>query len=316
MNKDFQKEADQLLANQLNDWDLVKVNYAGLQKVITREIDFEEGFKIKIQFNPQRMRSSAAKVDAKSIQERACFLCVANLPVDQGVVDFLMDYLILVNPFPIFAKHFTIPLIHHTDQRIESHFDEMLQMAQSLTDYVVFYNGPQCGASAPDHLHFQAGNKGFLPLEEELLTIDKSLLKATTGCSCYAIDNYLRKALVLEGDDELKISELFTSIYGFLKTCIPGNPEPMLNLLTYSTGKTWTVFIFPRKKHRPDQFFLDGDAQILLSPASVDFGGVLITPREEDFYKLNKEIICDIFNQVTIGDAEWELVKDYVRNLK
>lgn len=316
MNKYFQKEADQLLANQLNNWDLVKINYAGLQKVITREIDFEEGFKIKIQFNPERMRSSNAKVDAKSIQERACFLCVANLPVDQGVVDFLNDYLILVNPFPIFVKHFTIPLIHHTDQRIESHFDEMLQMAQSLTNYVVFYNGSQCGASAPDHLHFQAGNKGFLPLEDEFLTIDKSLLKTTSGCSCFAIDNYLRKALVLQGDDDLKISELFKSIYGFLKTCIPGNPEPMLNILTYSTGKTWTVFIFPRKNHRPDQFFLDGDAQILLSPASVDFGGVLITPREEDFYKLNKESIRDIFNQVTIGDIEWELVKDFVRKLK
>lgn len=307
MNKN--KEVEVLIASQKNNWQLAKNNYSGLQKVITREIVFENKFKIKIQFNPERIRSSAAKVDAKSIQERKCFLCQANLPSEQHGIDFLNNYLILVNPFPIFTRHLTIPLKNHSDQRIEGHFEDMLLLAQSLNDYMVFYNGPQCGASAPDHFHFQAGNKGFMPIENEFDILSKTLLKQTGDCKIFAIDNYLRKTIVITGADKNILNIWFKQLFDILKTNIPSDPEPMVNILTCWADNKWYVYIFPRKKHRPDQFFKDGEDQILLSPASVDFSGVLITPREEDFIKLNESLIRDIFEQVTMGSPQWETVK-------
>lgn len=312
MNKN--KEVEDLINGQLIEWQLAKNNYAGLKQVMTREINFENNFKVKIQFNPERMRSSAAKVDAKSIQERNCFLCQANLPAEQHGIVFLNNYLILVNPFPIFTRHLTIPLKKHTDQLIEGHFEEMLLLAQSLSDYVVFYNGPRCGASAPDHFHYQAGNKGFMPIEDEFETLSKTLLKQTEDGEIYAIDNYLRQTIVITGSDKNIICKWFNQVFEFLKNIIPSDPEPMLNILTSWTENKWQVFIFPRKKHRPEQFFKEGEAQILLSPASVDFGGVLITPRQEDFNKLNEHLIRDIYKQVTIGEVEWELVKEHLHS--
>lgn len=316
MSRDYQTETDRLISDQLNNWSLARNNYCGLDHVLTREIVFNSNLKIKIQFNPERMRSSAAKVDPISIQERKCFLCAVNLPDEQWGIEFLNKYQILVNPFPIFRKHLTIPLQQHTDQRIQSHFGEMLLLAQSINQYVVFYNGPQCGASAPDHFHFQAGNKGFMPIDSEFETIEKTRLNSKNNCNCYAIDHYLRKTVVLTGPDIHVLIDWFNNGFEFLKTCTPSDPEPMLNILALWTGVEWRVFIFPRKKHRPDQYFKEGNDQILLSPASVDFGGVFITPREEDYYKLDENMIRNIFEQLTIDDAEWEAVKIHFCNIK
>lgn len=310
MNSSIQDKVDALIKQQLSEWPLAKSNFDGLQKVITREMVVNNQFVLKIQFNPERIRSSAAKVDARSIKERKCFLCPANLPAEQKGIEALNDYLILVNPYPIFSRHLTIPLKQHLDQRIEGRFAEMLLLAELLPDFVVFYNGPQCGASAPDHFHFQAGNKGFMPIEQELLRLTAATLRQTRECRLTAIDNYLRKALVMTGSDRSVLEQWFQEIMDLLKHWIPSTPEPMLNILAFWTGKEWQVVLFPRKKHRPDQFYREGDEQILLSPASVDFGGVLITPREADYYKLNETLIMDIFEQVTIGDEEWEALKD------
>lgn len=315
MNNTIIQQVDNLITEQLNNWPLAKNNFTGLQKVVTREIDFNNKFKIKIQFNPERIRSSAAKVDAKSIQERKCFLCPAHLPEEQKGVEFLDKYLILVNPFPIFKRHLTIPLKEHTDQRIEPHFGEMMQLAKALPGFAVFYNGPLCGASAPDHFHFQAGNTGFMPIEEEIGALQKTILKQTVDNQMLAIDVYLRKAILINGNDSKIIEQWFKEILELLKDYIPSDPEPMLNILTQWTGAYWQVIIFPRKKHRPDQFFKEGNEQILLSPASVDFGGVLITPREEDFNKLDEKLIRDIFHQVTMDDCGWEELKKKLSSL-
>ena len=310
---DFQKSVSQLIVDQTNNWELAKNNYAQLKKVISREITFAEGIKFIIQFNPERIRSSAAKVDPKSILERKCFLCPANLPPVQEGIEFRDDYLILINPFPIFKKHLTIPLKEHTDQLIENNFKELLLLAQSLHDYVVFYNGPKCGASAPDHFHFQAGNQGLLPIEKEFDTVNKTLLTSEQGCHYYVMDNYLRKTIVLTGNNIDQLRKWFDETFQFLKNHIPSDPEPMLNILAMWVNEEWRVFIFPRKKHRPDQYFMEGDDQIVFSPASVDFGGVLITPREEDFNKLDEPTIKDIFEQVTIEDEVWEKIKKHFK---
>lgn len=157
----------QLIRTQLQDWPLAKNNYDGLQKVITRDVLLPGGSTVQVQFNPERIRSSAAKVDAKSIQERACFLCAENRPPQQQGLAFDDDYTILINPFPIFPEHLTIPHNSHTDQLIAPYFGTMLSLAKELEGFTLFYNGPKCGASAPDHFHFQAGTKGFMPIEED-----------------------------------------------------------------------------------------------------------------------------------------------------
>ena len=309
LNMELQESVLQLINEQLVNWPLAHDNYNGLKSVKTRSLKVGPATEMRIQFNPARIRSSAAKVDAKSIQERKCFLCSANLPVQQRGIDF-GDYKILVNPFPIFPRHLTIPHKDHTDQRIEGRLTDMLNLARALPDFMVFYNGPRCGASAPDHFHFQAGNKGFLPIEKEFLThpgkvklLDKDNLRV------YSLENYLRKTLVFESNNEAILVKWFCRVFAFLGTLQSDEVEPMLNILCSREKDFWRVFLFPRREHRPRQFFAEGEEQVLLSPASVDFGGVLITPREEDFEKLNAEIVTDIFNQVTLENDSWHIVK-------
>ncbi len=299
-----------LIKDQLQNWDLAAKNYKGLKQVETRKLIFDSGTEIRIQFNPGRIRSSAAKVDAASIEARPCFLCQKNLPSAQRGVAFEEDYLVLVNPFPIFPRHLTIPHKSHIPQRIQGHLGDMMRLARALSDFVVFYNGPKCGASAPDHLHFQAGNKGFLPIEREFGSQHQPLPVNEAGLHISVLNHYLRKTLVLEGDDADEIEKWFNHIYSFLEKVQPGEDEPMLNILCSWEADRWRLFIFPRKEHRPRQFYAPGDAQILLSPASVDFGGVLITPRHEDFLKLNNLLVEDIFEQVTLGNNEWQRLKE------
>ena len=295
----LQKKVYELLGQQTQEWELAARNYKGLEKVEKHFFEFDSGVKIGVQFNPERIYSSAAKVDDKSISERKCFLCMENLPTEQKWVKYNHLYVILVNPFPIFPKHLTIPHRRHIDQRILEHFPEMLNLAQELDDFTIFYNGPRCGASAPDHFHFQAGNKGFMPLNEEFQKHSRRLLKQAENCSAWTMDNYLRNCIVLKGDDEKTLVHWFEKIYNLMQNFMQQEPEPMMNILANRETDHWEIFIFPRKLHRPWQFFSEDENKILLSPASVDMGGVLITPRKEDFEKLSATDILDIFAQVT-----------------
>ena len=306
----LEEKVDHLFDEQVVNWPMAKQNYEGLKEVKTRSLEFNPFTLMRVQFNPARMRSSAAKVDAKSIQERKCFLCQENLPPEQNQVAFRKDYLILVNPFPIFPRHLTIPHVSHTDQRIKGRLSDMLSLARELPGFVIFYNGPNCGASAPDHFHFQAGNKNFMPVEAEFKVHPQaSLLLDSKGLKVFSIDEYLRKTLVLEGDDSFEMEGWFNKVYKLLDALQNNGEEPMLNILCSWEKARWQLFIFPRQGHRPRQFFAEGDEQIVFSPASVDFGGVLITPREEDFHKLDHDVVIDVFKQVTLNDNDWELVK-------
>ncbi len=295
----LQKKVFELLDQQNREWELAARNYKGLEKVEKHFFEFDGGVKIGVQFNPERIYSSAAKVDDKSISERKCFLCHAHLPTEQIWVEFNDNYLVLVNPFPIFPKHLTIPHRRHIDQCIMEHFPEMLNLARELDEFVVFYNGPRCGASAPDHFHFQAGNKGFMPVEQEFHQVSKTLLRNENGCKAQSTENYLRHCIILEGNDKSMLSQWFQEIFGLMEKLMQQEPEPMMNVLCLWENEEWKIFTFPRKLHRPWQFFSEDENRILLSPASVDMGGVLITPRREDFEKLSASDILDIFTQVT-----------------
>lgn len=301
-------QARQLIKDQQIEWELAGKNYAGLKNIKVKKLAFD-GFDMEVQFNPERIRSSAAKVDAKSIKARPCFLCQKNLPKEQRGIPVLEHYLILVNPFPIFPEHLTIPNLRHVDQRIEDRFMDMLELSEVLEDFTVFYNGPKCGASAPDHFHFQAGIKGFLPIENDY---KKSIIPHEVN-TIHGIDiiqwaGYLRTILTFSGKDKQELVSIFETLLGKLKKLQPEESEPMLNILASREDDLWTVHIFPRKLHRPWQFFEEGQKQILLSPASVDMGGMLITPREEDFAKISAIDVKDIFNQVCLHEKKVEQI--------
>lgn len=300
-----------LLTSQLSVWDLARANYEALQKVEVKKIAFGD-FAISVQFNPARIQSSAAKVDAKTIQERKCFLCPANLPEVQKGIDYKNKYQILVNPFPIFPQHFTIPSYDHVDQLIFDRYEDMLDLAKSLDKFTIFYNGPKCGASAPDHAHFQAGNKGFLPIEHDVDILNKTIVKNEDGLLVYTIPNYLRNGLFIESTDKGKAVNFFKHLYALLH--IPeGEKEPMMNIVTWYDSRKWYSSIIPRAKHRPECFSAEGDANILISPASVDMGGVLITPLEKDFKKIRRQDISNIFEEVCIDNTR---LKEIINQIK
>lgn len=300
--------ARQLIADQQNEWELAGRNYTRLKNVKVRTLAFD-GFDLVVQFNPERIRSSAAKVDAKSIESRPCFLCRDNLPAAQRGIPVLNNYLILVNPFPIFPEHLTIPHLSHIDQRIKNKFVEMLEIAKALEDFTVFYNGPKCGASAPDHFHFQAGIKRFLPIERDYKKGSFfHEVKTQNGIDVIRWSEYLRTILTFSGKDKNILSAQFDMLFRELKNLQPDEPEPMLNILTSWEAGRWTVHIFPRQLHRPWQYFEEGGKQIILSPASVDMGGVLITPRAEDFDKISMEDAQDILAQVCLDESKFNKV--------
>jgi ATP adenylyltransferase/5',5'''-P-1,P-4-tetraphosphate phosphorylase II len=288
-----------LFENQLRDWDLAKTNFEALQQVKTKELNVD-GALYKVQFNPARIVSSGAKVDAKSIQERKCFLCEENRPDVQTGLNFEAQsgekYTILVNPFPIFPKHFTIPLKNHLPQLIKGRFIDMLDLSEEMSDFVLFYNGPKCGASAPDHFHFQAGNKDFLPLQNGWKNAVVEKLMETEKAKIFEI-NYSFPAFAIAANDKAESLKLFETIYQSLPVN-EGENEPMMNILTWYENKEWITIVIPRSKHRPDCYFEEDEKNILLSPASVDLGGVFITPLEKDFDKLTSNHIQMILNEV------------------
>ncbi|MDP2891438.1 MAG: DUF4922 domain-containing protein, partial [Bacteroidota bacterium] len=249
---------------------------------------------------------------------RKCFLCGENRPAEQDAIAYGEHFLILVNPFPIFKNHFTISCNSHIDQRFIPNVQSFLELARAMEGFTVFYNGPECGASAPDHLHFQAGESSFMPIAtefEKLKSISRQLYSGAET-QVWAFDNYLRKMISVETtslEEGLRIIGIY---YTHFQAMQPEKVEPMMNALcTFSDGK-WTIHLFPRKLHRPRQFFAEGNDQLLISPASVDFGGVFITPRKEDFDKISKAVIVDIFKQVSLNqDAFQELTEKIGQDL-
>lgn len=304
----IREEVNNLFESQLEDWTAVTKNYRDWAGVKTKDLFFD-GFRMKVQFNPARIRSSAAQVDEQSVRKRACFLCTENRPVEQKSIQYGEKYLILVNPFPIFPRHLTIPAVGHTDQLIKGRVGDMLSLAKDLPDYIVFYNGPKSGASAPDHFHFQAGSKGQLPIEEEVKCFKRKrlLFQQDSGC-LYEMSDYLRKTLVIESADADSIVKIFESLLSVLGTMQPEEKEPMINLLADYEEGMWRLFVFPRKKHRPSHYFAEGEERVLFSPGSVDMAGMLILVRDADFLKVDETLTKKMFSEITFSKKSWEEV--------
>lgn len=301
---DIAEASKYLFELQCNDWKLCHDNYEQLKNVQVKKFQFE-GYSIKAQFNPGRIISTSAKVDPKSIQERKCFLCEANLPTEQKGILYKDEYIILINPFPIFPIHFTLTNIHHQPQRIEDTFLYLLSFSKDLSKYfTMIYNGPRCGASAPDHLHFQAGNKYFMPIDDEADLIANeygSVVVDRENLIIQTVDDGLRKFLLFESNDEQLLIDSFHKFYKTYSQLMNENLEPLMNIISlYDAEFGWRVIVFLRAKHRSHHYFEDDEKKILVSPAAIDLGGVCIFPREEDFNRINEELIKEIFREVFI----------------
>lgn len=310
IRKPNSSDAVALIGRQRLDWGLATSNYKALSDVKVKEFDFGNA-RFKVQFNPARIVSSSAKVDPKSIAERKCFLCAQNRPEVQEELPYDSNFTILVNPFPIFPQHLTIPVNAHTDQLIRNYFGDMLDLAKDLDGFTIFYNGPKCGASAPDHMHFQAGNKGFMTIENEWRKTAE-VIGVKDSTTAYTYSDGMRTAFILEGRDKKQLVTRFESLYELLETK-PGEQEPMMNLLAWYEDGKYIAMIFPRAQHRPGCYTATGDANMLISPASVDMGGVFITPREEDFLKITPDAIRSILQEVCLSEEKMNAVADKLK---
>lgn len=305
-------DPEQFFTSQLKDFKIAQTNFLNLQKALYRTLKGDH-FLFQLQYNPERIRSTAAKVDEKTLKERKCFLCAANLLPGQKGIPYRNKYNIFINPYPKFDRHFTIPDRHHTPQLIDGRFGDMLMLAKDFPAYTFFYNGPKCGASAPDHFHFQMATRGVMPVEKEIENC--TVLRQTHSYQIGTIENYMRKIIVLTSDQPDLLENLFLQILSLLSQNIPSQPEPMINLLCWYTSSYWNVIIFPRRGLRPRQFYEEGNDKILFSPGCVDFAGLLVTPRKEDYDRYTPELLADLFGQLTLTNETWEKLSSSLRTL-
>lgn len=297
-------DAAAFITAQRAEWPLAARNFDALEGVEVRSIAMP-GMDIKVQFNPARIVSSGAKVDARSLAERPCFLCEKNRPAEQRGIDW-RGYTVLVNPFPIFPRHLTIPAVVHTPQRIQGRVADMLALAAELPGYTVFYNGPRCGASAPDHMHFQAGNSDFLPIWQALdaaplrTVADDGAGTRLSVCTALPVNVFVVDAATPEAGERM-----FDRLYRVLPE---GEEEPMMNLLAAGSR----LVVVPRKRHRPSFYGTEGEGCMLLSPASVDMGGAFITPRREDFDRLDAQLLARVFDELCLDTEQIEVISNKV----
>jgi glycosyltransferase involved in cell wall biosynthesis len=291
-----------LIEEQNNNWSILGGAYQDLNNVRIRSVNCGE-YNVALQCNPRRAISSGAAVDAQSIKNRLCFLCPDNLPARQKAIMYRKNYLILCNPAPIFKNHLTISHIKHQPQKISPSFTDLLILAKDLSlDFFVLYNGPACGASAPDHLHFQAVPKNALPFITEINALkpkqEISEIKYYTGAQIG------RSVLTLSGSNIDILSERLKRLIKIAQKVMATKSEPMMNVLCYYENDSWRLTIFLRQKHRPKAFFEKGEKRIFVSPGAIDMAGVIITPMEIDFERLNSDIVGGIYREVTLPDEK------------
>ena len=294
-------DIDRLFDDQLARWELAQNNYDNLHNAITRQL-CEGDSGVWGQHNAGGITSLSSMAIANKDSMRPCFLCEQNLPPEQLRLDFNDEFRVLVNPYPIFQRHFTLPSTHHTPQRIASRIATMLDMAQQLTPYTIFYNGPRCGASAPMHMHFQAAQKGVIPVESVEMESSMTLLGRHGESRLGLVNDTLRPIFLIQSPQRNEAEYLFSALYKALPPI--ENEEPMMNIIARYDYGQWRMWVFPRAKHRPECYYATDESQRLISPGAVEMGGLFIAPREEDYTRLTWQEIAEIYAEVTPSPQE------------
>lgn len=299
---------DALLAQQQQTWPQLRDAGVGLHQVEYRRFTIKGG-EVLAQFNPNRIVSTSAKVDAASIQARPCFLCADNLPAEERGLSFDTDFVLLCNPFPVLPKHLVIAARQHTPQAIAAAFGSLLDVTRALgPEFFTLYNGPKCGASAPDHLHFQAAEAALLPIWQELERGSATSWSSIADVEAFTLPGYRINLLGAGGSDRAALLIWFERALTTLAAVTENSEEPLLNLLATFKGGRWCVLLLPRQRHRPACYDAEGAAKLTISPAAIDLGGVLVVPQPEHFARLTAETLEQIYAEVTLRDdlfAAW-----------
>lgn len=284
---------------QMEKWADARHRFRDLKHVETHQLSDQ----LKVQWNPARIVSTGAKIDKKTLGDRPCFLCDKNRPKEQISKQIDERFLLLVNPFPILPVHFTIPARKHQPQSIYKNYGEMHRFLSLHSELMVFYNGPKCGASAPDHLHFQAGTSGILPLQANWQRLSRNLtdiISLNDDEKIALIHDFVVPAFVIISKSEDSDEALFQRLYKSMP--VRGDEtEPMMNIIAWRKGDEYISVVIPREKHRPEVYFAEGDAQMMVSPGALDMSGLIITPREEDFRKLTEESATAILQECGVS---------------
>ena len=284
---------------QMEKWADARHRFRDLKHVETHQLSDQ----LKVQWNPARIVSTGAKIDKKTLGDRPCFLCDKNRPKEQISKQIDERFLLLVNPFPILPVHFTIPARKHQPQSIYKNYGEMHRFLSLHSELMVFYNGPKCGASAPDHLHFQAGTSGILPLQANWQRLSRNLtdiISLNDDEKIAFIHDFVVPAFVIISKSEDSDEALFQRLYKSMP--VRGDEtEPMMNIIAWRKGDEYISVVIPREKHRPEAYFAEGDAQMMVSPGALDMSGLIITPREEDFRKLTEESATAILQECGVS---------------
>lgn len=291
---------------QLEVWTDARHRFRDLKHVETRQFSDQ----LKLQWNPARIVSTGAKIDKKTLGERPCFLCDKNRPKEQMSKQIDEKFHLLVNPFPILPVHFTIPARKHQPQLIYKNYGEIHRFISLHSDLMVFYNGPKCGASAPDHLHFQAGTNGILPLQTNWQRLSRNLtdiISLNDEEKISVVRDFIVPAFVIISKSAESDEALFRRLYKAMPQR-GDETEPMMNIISWRKGEEFISVVIPREKHRPEAYFAEGDAQFVVSPGALDMSGLIITPREEDFRKLTEEKALSLLQECGVSEEKMNAI--------
>jgi hypothetical protein len=286
---------EDLFRRQARDWPQLAKGVEGLARAQTRRVRID-WFDIFVRHIPHRVGSTTARVDRESIAKRPCFLCPDNLPPEEEGVRFGDDFTIYCNPFPIVDHHLTIAHREHTPQGIANQVGSMLDLAAALPGYFIIYNGPECGASAPDHMHFQAGWRLLFPIGKE-----------TAGLSGVTVPNYARNVLLFRERDRSALIDRMDRALDLLAKATGKRAEPLVNIAAFHETGEWVAYLFPRGKHRPEVF---NTGELTVSPASIDLCGIFVVPLARDFERITSDAIASIFREVTLPDDQFRQVAE------
>ena len=310
--------------DQLSRWPLACENFQALKNIEVREMNLG-GLDVRLQFNPARMISSAAKLSKADIAKRRCFLCRENRFPEQILLEFEgrknKKYHILLNPYPIFPEHLVIAMAHHTDQSIWHRYIDMLDLAKKYDEFTFYYNGPKSGASAPDHHHFQGIPKGLMPLENDVDIMLDKLKSGHADAACdamhyvssvldarlYHYDKFTTGIFVIAAETSKSAAKLFYRLLDSVD--IPeGEQEPLINLISYHRGGEYRSIVILRRSHRSHHYFSEGPDHLTMSPGCADMAGVLIVPVEQEYHALTPEWLAEMMDEVSIPKAEQEKI--------
>jgi len=297
-----------LIDEQTETWPLLREGLEAFAQIETRRVTVEES-EVVIQHNQRRIRSTAAAVDRDSVENRRCFLCPDGLPPEEKGIAYDEDLVILCNPYPVLDRHLSIVHRQHIPQRIEGNVAALLALAHDLgSSYFVLYNGPECGASAPDHLHFQACSRELLPIEENLYDDEPVMAEDCNYCEETARNSFElftlggcgRSVVVFRGGNPAEVAHWVYQVISELGLQTD-KTEPLLNIICTYDPKIWTVYLFPRSKHRPAAFYAEGDERLVVSPGAIDMAGVIVVPDRKDFDKIDGARAAAIFAEVSMS---------------